>query len=207
NILPVIEDKKIRIAELLLSEGANINAKDIDGETPFHWLSWNGSYKLLAHMLITEGADINAKNNFGATPLNLAIWNKKKKFVEFLKSMGAKENTHINKILTYRELNLQLAACGRNLSNIATAIELYCNDNKGLYPPTLEYLTGLDKSYLEVIPVCPACEKKLYIYEKSDNPANFTLQCGETNIHFKTGKVDEGNYPRYSPSEGLKFKN
>ena len=48
-------------AEILISNGADINAKDEDEATPLHYAANNNS-KETAEILISNGADINAKD-------------------------------------------------------------------------------------------------------------------------------------------------
>ena len=63
-------------AELLITKGADVNAKRADGSTPLHSAS-GGGYKEIAELLIEKGADVNTKcveGYFaGQTPLDLAI--------------------------------------------------------------------------------------------------------------------------------------
>ena len=64
------------IAELLISKGADVNAKNNDEVTPLHWAADMG-HKEIAEILITKGADVNAKieggDYKGDTPLDFAI--------------------------------------------------------------------------------------------------------------------------------------
>jgi hypothetical protein len=63
-----------KTAELLLSKGANVNAKTTqNGETPLHRASMCGN-KEVAELLISKGADVNAKENHGLTPLHSAVF-------------------------------------------------------------------------------------------------------------------------------------
>ncbi|MEQ8221530.1 MAG: hypothetical protein ABRQ37_04455, partial [Candidatus Eremiobacterota bacterium] len=101
----------------------------------------------------------------------------------------------------------QLAACESNIKNIATALEMYATDNKGDYPPSLEYLlentSPSGTNYMKTLPLCPASRLK-YGYILDNNPNNFTMWCNGVNTHINAGM---GNgYPQYAPGQGLIFK-
>ena len=59
------------IVELLIAEGAYVNAKDKKGRTPLHHAATVGR-KEIVELLIAKGADVNAKTEGGITPLDLA---------------------------------------------------------------------------------------------------------------------------------------
>ena len=77
------------IAELLIAEGANLNAKNEWGGTPLHYAARRG-YKEDVELLIAEGADVNAMDDFGRTPLDWAKRRKHKETADLLRTHGGK---------------------------------------------------------------------------------------------------------------------
>jgi ankyrin repeat protein len=59
------------IVELLINNGADVNAKDSLDGTPLHLAAREGHMET-AELLIAEGADVNAKTADGGTPLDVA---------------------------------------------------------------------------------------------------------------------------------------
>jgi ankyrin repeat protein len=78
------------IVELLLANGADVNAKDYIGQTP---LSQAGIYKTaLVELLLVHGADANAKDHRGFTPLYHAAMMGNRAVAELLLAHGAEVN-------------------------------------------------------------------------------------------------------------------
>lgn len=98
------------------------------------------------------------------------------------------------------------AACGKNLTMIATCLELYAIDHNGRYPTTLAELSG---DYLPKVPLCPATGKDTYSanlkvgpsapHNPGDFQAYFYLQC--TGAH--VGPLTEPRGPSYDSVRGL----
>jgi ankyrin repeat protein len=80
------------IAELLIANSAIISAKDHLGRTPLHWTALTGRREIV-ELLIAEGADVNAKNKYGrTTPLHFAASGGNKEIAELLIANGADVN-------------------------------------------------------------------------------------------------------------------
>jgi ankyrin repeat protein len=86
---------KLEIAQLLLNHGAQVDAKNYQGETPLHLVS-RGEYDSLddgvcvAELLLERGTDANAYDSDDWSPLHSASNNGKPEIVQVLLAHGAK---------------------------------------------------------------------------------------------------------------------
>jgi ankyrin repeat protein len=62
----------VEIADILINNGASIDAKNINGDTPLHLASKYGCTSLV-ELLLNSRADINSRNDSGNTPLHIAL--------------------------------------------------------------------------------------------------------------------------------------
>jgi ankyrin repeat protein len=88
-------NKDIAIVKFLVSEGADVNAKNSIDTTPLREAVFRRNIEV-ARFLISEGADVNAKNNVGATPLHFAARQNMPVFARLLVSNGADVNAGDN---------------------------------------------------------------------------------------------------------------
>ena len=75
---------------VLVDEGADVNSRDVNGQTPLQFAASNGRSDK-AELLITKGANVSAKNKWGRTPLDIAVDRGYTEIVELLRKHGAKE--------------------------------------------------------------------------------------------------------------------
>ena len=67
---------KLRTLEKRYREGGSLNDRDVDGNTPIHWIAANGYFKAAKYFSekhVMFNIAIDAKNNQGNTPRSLAI--------------------------------------------------------------------------------------------------------------------------------------
>eukprot|EP00050_Salpingoeca_kvevrii_P004321 m.251501 g.251501 ORF g.251501 m.251501 type:complete len:172 (-) comp10975_c0_seq15:543-1058(-) len=81
--------------KLLLSRGADVNCKDVEGFTPL-LNAVRCSDQGTAEMLIAHGADVNCGNNCGFTPLHSAVKRNCTSTAEMLLAHGADINSKTN---------------------------------------------------------------------------------------------------------------
>jgi ankyrin repeat protein len=74
------------ITELLIDNGANVNAKNRIGETPLH----QAVSREVVELLIANKAKVNTLSRLGATPLDSAIMGKRTETAELLRKHGGK---------------------------------------------------------------------------------------------------------------------
>ena len=82
---------KLGITRVLLNHGANTNAKNKNGEMPFHWVlkgkyCYRDDIDIIAQLLLERGMDVNAKKKDKGTPLHFAAFMGKLEMAQVLLS-------------------------------------------------------------------------------------------------------------------------
>jgi uncharacterized protein len=72
------------MAEILVASGANLEARDASGNTPLHLATEHPEMLDVVEKLVELGADVSAKNNDGQTALDIAISRDDAEKIEFL---------------------------------------------------------------------------------------------------------------------------
>ncbi|MDG2404000.1 MAG: ankyrin repeat domain-containing protein, partial [Paracoccaceae bacterium] len=72
----------------LLAAGADVMARDEDGDTPLHIAVIEGNQEYM-EVLLASGADVMAQNENGNTPLHLAAWRDRPENIQALLAAGA----------------------------------------------------------------------------------------------------------------------
>jgi hypothetical protein len=78
------------VAEFLLANGADVNAKAKNGSTPLHLAAAKG-YNGIVELLLANKADVNALDNEGWSPMHSAIFWRQQGTADLLAAKGGKE--------------------------------------------------------------------------------------------------------------------
>ena len=81
--------------EVLIKQGADVNAKNDFGETPLHTAARNNTHEV-AEVLLKHGTEVNVKNKYSNTPLHYAVREYGRETVELLLKYGADVNARGN---------------------------------------------------------------------------------------------------------------
>jgi ankyrin repeat protein len=82
-------DGDTNLVKVLITNHADINAKERDGRTPLHWAALNGHLEVV-NLLLVNGATVDAVENDGKTPLHCAAMNDHLEIAKLLLASGAK---------------------------------------------------------------------------------------------------------------------
>ncbi len=88
-----IKSSRADYIRVLISEGANVNAKDKNGRTPLMYAAFISSTPEIVQLLLEKGAELEARDTTGFTPLMFAAGKSSTpEIVELLIEKGAEVN-------------------------------------------------------------------------------------------------------------------
>jgi ankyrin repeat protein len=99
NVHRFVEGNWLPVVKYLVEEGhADVNARDVNGETPLHNAAARGDNELIQY-LVSKGADVMAVDRKGRTTVDLANGPQQRvqplpETIKLLESLGAKNNHH-----------------------------------------------------------------------------------------------------------------
>src|SRR5579871_1803735 len=121
----------IATVKLLLSQGADINTRTEDGNTPLVLaVSQGAEYPKLVNLLLKKGADVHARNNKGETPLmNAVSWGSghpisAKLLLDHGADATAKDNAGYTALHEVRDLTNSWSRCERPRSEWLYALDV-----------------------------------------------------------------------------------
>jgi ankyrin repeat protein len=68
-----VAHNQLEIAEVLLANGANVNARDGSGHTPLIQAMWVYNHDKMVRLLLAKGADVNLEDKWSMTALAYAV--------------------------------------------------------------------------------------------------------------------------------------
>jgi ankyrin repeat protein len=96
-----------KVPEFLVRNNANINAKNVDGNTPLLIASSSSISTRIFKFLIENGADVNIRNNYNVSPLEITIKEFDLKKFNLLIANGAASNNNISNTVNIAENELK----------------------------------------------------------------------------------------------------
>ncbi|GFT56280.1 hypothetical protein NPIL_467881, partial [Nephila pilipes] len=149
----------LEVVNLLLKNGADINAKTDKQATALHLASLNGHIDIVK-ALIMIGAEINVHSHDGGTPLHNAVENGHENVVEILLEHGAK----INVVYDNNLAPINFAAKYGYFGIIKTLIKFKANINNSTKSGETPLLMAAKNGHLEIVKFL--CIKKASVYSK-----------------------------------------
>lgn len=95
------------MVKTLTDKGADVKAKDVEGNTALHHAIMGG-HKDIVSFLLGKGADINLKNKNNSTPIALTLMDDDAAMAKYLRSKGAKvDKTFKDRVKSFQKPRLQ----------------------------------------------------------------------------------------------------
>ena len=118
----------VDLAEFLIFNGASLEMKDIDGQTPLHLAVDNPK---IVKLLLRHGANMSVRNGKGYAPLHAAVLTKKIEAVKILLKNGSNidELSTVTRLFSYQESSLHMAVRNGDFTMVQYLIDNKANIN------------------------------------------------------------------------------
>lgn len=90
KLVEAVDSGDLETVKNLLTDGADVNAREDDGTTALIWAARYGSLEIVKALLL-HGADVNAENKYGDTALSIAEAEGHPEIVQLLKQAGTRK--------------------------------------------------------------------------------------------------------------------
>lgn len=138
--------KDIKMAEFLLSKGANLKARDQYGSEPLVF-AIRGRRKDMVEFLVSKGADVKAVDDQGLTPI---YWARTTEIMEFIISKGGDPKTRTKNGVTPFHFMVESAPLNVLELLLKKGADINAKDNEGRTP--LDYTNLLNsKSVIDFL--------------------------------------------------------
>ncbi|MFC1793592.1 ankyrin repeat domain-containing protein [Planctomycetota bacterium] len=88
SVLVAVRYRLMEEIKKLIERGADVNAKDNEGQTPLYAAIWSGDANMV-ELLLDKGANMKIKDSYGQTPLDVAVRYSQKDILKLLVARGA----------------------------------------------------------------------------------------------------------------------
>ncbi|MHB1000839.1 MAG: ankyrin repeat domain-containing protein [Armatimonadota bacterium] len=188
----------MKLLKLLIENGADINVKGIDDETPLH-MAARTNQNDAARLLIDNGADTNALDSKHQTPLLLVLSNNNETLAEILIEKGAdvKASDEDGKTAL-------LLASGKGNPGIISLLiskggDINAKDNNGYTP----LLVSIKNGNIDIVELLIEKGADVKVKNKDGNTplhyAAYGVLC-DTDVSFKEEKITTQNTYKNNPS-------
>ncbi|MDE2739831.1 MAG: ankyrin repeat domain-containing protein [Paracoccaceae bacterium] len=125
-----------KTADVLIDDGAFVNADNTQGETPLHYAIWGKSMEI-SRILISNGAYVNVRNSFGTTPLHYAAHQNLPDVIKLLASHRVRINARNQTGLTALHFAVSTDSSEAARALVELGADIYIQNRRGLSPVDL----------------------------------------------------------------------
>ncbi|MCY4200242.1 MAG: ankyrin repeat domain-containing protein [Gammaproteobacteria bacterium] len=177
ELLNAVRNLYANFVQVLIEAGADVNEKDVYGNTPLHWATLRGDDAAIAKLLIEAGSDTETQDSRGSTPLHWAVSDGNLSIARLLIEAGADVNRQRTDGAAPLHLAVLHVEMARALIDDGANIEL--RDSRGNTPlHWAAYYGGMDTAKLLIDEGANLNAK----HNNGNTPLDFAEQQGHEDI-------------------------